>query len=510
MESELLLSSARKSRKAVIRKSVLHHSKKSPKEVSPSPSPSLSSQSKNSFSVSNQDTNSQEYLENLIRKLFSNPNVKLTNKTDLQDFLPALTSSQDVDIQTYALIGLFLRQFVMGWYPRISHDTSMEFMGELLGVVAHITRNLQQRCQRIDWSKLLLDELPVVLESHVSAIRTSKSRRGSRLSSSRATVASPGCDWYDDPDWTADFLELNSHFAIDQNDAYLERLYCTVLSRSIVCLLVPVEELDSQLSQKLITAIMNDLVLRNVVENLSDSFAIWGIINKVCDIGIDRLGKKNAKRQSLGERLISVGRMVGHLIAYTTSLFSIWPSPGDDDHIKSVLEYSIFSFLACLFEIPVVSPMLYMLLTTLKAYGIGLSRVSHILNNLIHNFIYQVIITESNVITCVSVLRRMMFPKDQTFDMGQRWVPQSNEELIRFRQKTRDNVTRLMEVLPSSNLIAYLVEVNADSVEMFLESLQNKTVNKVLLWSLLDLLLVSIFPELSTYTATDIENHSLT
>jgi PXA domain len=65
----------------------------------------------------------------------------------LEDVLPALTSSAAVDIELYALLALIFRDFVQKWYGDITSDTT--FAVEVITVVAHVTRQVEQRVRMV-------------------------------------------------------------------------------------------------------------------------------------------------------------------------------------------------------------------------------------------------------------------------------------------------------------------------------------------------------------------------
>lgn len=84
----------------------------------------------------------------------------------LDELLPPLTSSNEVDVQLYAIIAVILSNFVQVWYNRITPD--QEFVAEIVQIIAHCTRGLEQRLRAIDLEDLLLDELPATLTSHIT------------------------------------------------------------------------------------------------------------------------------------------------------------------------------------------------------------------------------------------------------------------------------------------------------------------------------------------------------
>jgi hypothetical protein len=84
----------------------------------------------------------------------------------IEDLLPPLTSRNDVDLQLYALIAIILREFVQNWYAKLTPDEA--FVAEIVQIIAHITRALEQRLRKVDLDSLLFDELPELLDRHVT------------------------------------------------------------------------------------------------------------------------------------------------------------------------------------------------------------------------------------------------------------------------------------------------------------------------------------------------------
>lgn len=83
----------------------------------------------------------------------------------IDEILPPLTSSNEVDLQLYALIAIVIREFVQTWYNKITPD--QVFVEEVVKIIAHCTRALEQRVRQVDLESLLLDELPELLEVHI-------------------------------------------------------------------------------------------------------------------------------------------------------------------------------------------------------------------------------------------------------------------------------------------------------------------------------------------------------
>jgi splicing suppressor protein 51 len=77
-----------------------------------------------------------------------------------------LSSRNDVDLQLYAFLAIILREFVQSWYSKITTDET--FVQEVLHIIAHCSRALEQRFRKVDIHSLVLDEVPDLLDKHVT------------------------------------------------------------------------------------------------------------------------------------------------------------------------------------------------------------------------------------------------------------------------------------------------------------------------------------------------------
>jgi hypothetical protein len=84
----------------------------------------------------------------------------------IEEALPPLTSSNAVDLQLYAVISVIIKEFVQTWYSKITPD--QVFVNEVIQTIAHCTRALEQRLRKVDLEALLLDEIPELLEAHLT------------------------------------------------------------------------------------------------------------------------------------------------------------------------------------------------------------------------------------------------------------------------------------------------------------------------------------------------------
>lgn len=84
----------------------------------------------------------------------------------IEELLPSLTSRNDVDLQLYAFLAIIVREFVQSWYNKITPDEA--FVAEVLQVIAHCSRALEQRFRTLDVESLVLDEIPDLLDRHIT------------------------------------------------------------------------------------------------------------------------------------------------------------------------------------------------------------------------------------------------------------------------------------------------------------------------------------------------------
>src|SRR5690242_4115104 len=118
------------------------------------------------------DTTSDKATAAFIRRTLCSHDVLLgngekggTTPRPIDELLPPLTSSNDVYLQLYGIISVIIKEFVQTWYSKITPDHV--FISEVIQVIAHCTRALEQRLRKIDLEGLLLDGIPGLLEEHL-------------------------------------------------------------------------------------------------------------------------------------------------------------------------------------------------------------------------------------------------------------------------------------------------------------------------------------------------------
>ncbi|GJC86616.1 PXA domain protein 1 [Colletotrichum liriopes] len=144
----------------------------------------------------------------------------------IEELLPPLTSRNDVDLQLYAVIAVILREYVQTWYSKITPDDT--FVDEIVQIIAHCTRALEQRLRKVDLESLLFDELPDLLDRHI----------------------------------------------LDQQGN--EAVYRQLLVQGVLAVLLPTEDLENDCLTSLVGQIFAELIIGNVLANrLSQPWLIY-------------------------------------------------------------------------------------------------------------------------------------------------------------------------------------------------------------------------------------------
>ncbi|KAJ5208801.1 hypothetical protein N7449_003180 [Penicillium cf. viridicatum] len=250
----------------------------SPTTLQPPSRPSSRLRTQRDSSKDDSDSASDKATTALIRRVLC-PQTSSHGASSPQppeELLPPLTSSNDVDRQLYALLAIIIKEFVYSWYSKITPDQAL--VNEVLQVIAHCTRALEQRLRQIDVAQLALDEIPGLVEAHVLSYRLARQQSHlSGLPTSYRTlyhelnphpglspVPDPG-----DPDTIAEQVE---------NEAVYRRL----LANGIIAVLLPTEDLENSSLRALVVDVIADLILGNQISGRAcEGWFIWETMGKL-------------------------------------------------------------------------------------------------------------------------------------------------------------------------------------------------------------------------------------
>ena len=101
----------------------------------------------------------------LIRRVLCPHAQGASDLRPINELLPPLTSSNDVDFQLYAIIAIVIKDLVQSWYGKITPDQG--FVEEVMRIVAHCTTQLESRFRTVDLENLVFDEIPDLIAGHI-------------------------------------------------------------------------------------------------------------------------------------------------------------------------------------------------------------------------------------------------------------------------------------------------------------------------------------------------------
>ncbi|KAK0621372.1 PXA domain-containing protein [Bombardia bombarda] len=212
--------------------------------------------------------------------------------TSIEGLLPPLTSRNDVDLQLYALIAIILREYVQNWYNKITPDEA--FVDEIVQIIAHCTRALEQRLRKVDLESLLLDELPDLVDKHVTTYRTAHRPVAQHPVETHpreiyhSLCPLPALSPVPRPEVAGSVVE----------QAKNEAAYRQLLVHGVLAILLPTEDLENGCLTALVGQIFSELIIGNSVANkLSQPWLIWELLIIVSRI----VGKRKAAGSEDGD-----------------------------------------------------------------------------------------------------------------------------------------------------------------------------------------------------------------
>ncbi|GFG00241.1 PXA domain protein 1 [Aspergillus udagawae] len=194
----------------------------------------------------------------------------------LEELLPPLTSSNEVDLQLYALIAVIIKEFVFSWYSKITSDQNL--VKEVIQVIAHCTRALEQRLRETDIAQLILDEIPGLIEAHIISYRLARDE--STLSGLSPSVRETYHALHPHPSLSP--IPNPSEMQTIAKQRESEAIYRQLLVHGMLAVLLPTEDLENVPLRTIIGDILADLILGNAVSGkMCQGWFLWETTTKL-------------------------------------------------------------------------------------------------------------------------------------------------------------------------------------------------------------------------------------
>jgi len=489
----------------------------------------------------------------------------------IEGILPPLTSSNEVDVQLYAIVAIVIKDFVNSWYSKITPDRT--FVDEVIQIIAHCTRALEQRLRQIDITELLLDEVPVLVERHIDAYRT-------------ATTAPATVQYGESP--RRIYHSLNPHPALDpsltaEEQRRYESAYRQLLIQGALAVLLPTEDLANACLRTLVTDIIADLILgQALAERICQPWFLHGTVSKVVEIvktppSKATINKEILQQEGRRSRLEKFGLLSAnaanqrnHSPAQDQSLLSAWfwtllqyafiayqsvrfilvgmahaqtlpprvpgrlanapavsspsqnTSPSStrgksdvDGHpAQAVINYGLFSCISTILDLSVRMPWLAASLSFwqhILAQGPGrYGAASSILDKFLYHTISTRVFSPSLLPPLLLQVRAIIFPNNSMGPPAP--PPPSAEEARLIRSKAASDILSLVPRPVARKFFAVSGandEENQESMRAQIEEsmlcwTDDAELNKHLIYSILDLILLRLVPEMQGKTPIEL------
>ncbi|CAM1505377.1 Fc.00g110140.m01.CDS01 [Cosmosporella sp. VM-42] len=472
----------------------------------------------------------------------------------IEDLLPPLTSRNDVDLQLYAFLAIILREFVQSWYNKITTDEN--FVAEIIHIIAHCTRALEQRFRKVDLESLVLDEIPDLLDKHITAYRIA------HHPTSQPPIKVDPREVYHSlcplPHLAPVPRSDDPFTASDQREN--EALYRQLLVQGILAILLPTEDLENPCLTALVGQIFSEMIIGNVIANKASQ--PWLLYEGICimarvvhekrakaaetiapsteplDINIPVRGRRGWSTRAIFLSMIQLGILVVgtiRFIALTLVMTSSLPPrativdekgfmTGHGIHEKSsskpettsfvkvpVLTFRIWSCVGNLMEMGSRMPWLDGFLSLLQLGVVkGPGRIAGLngpVDRLLSHHIRS-LFSPSHLPPLLRTLRGVLFPNNAPGSPSL-FPPSDDAELQALRRRTAN---ALWGLIPRGVGRLYFggrlwrrgtgdgdeeEQEMLDELEGLLMVVSDEYCNKHLMYSVLELVLVRLMPELS-------------
>ncbi|KAK9479347.1 PXA domain-containing protein [Lipomyces japonicus] len=472
--------------------------------------------------------------ETLIRNTLV-PSAAL--RKPLEEALPALTSFADIDIELYALLSLILRQFVQAWYSAVTGDEVVDktFVYEVVHVIAHVTTSLEGRLRKVDPELLLLDDIPFVLDAHLRDYKLARQKVGTAYAAGQsfeqmfhALQPHPALV----PPADAKLGDKSVSATENSNDYDdMEHKFLAVLSKGILAVLLPSEDLGSSVERALLKTLLADVVLWKAIDKLSEPFMIHEIISKVIEkslSGKDREENQDGSTLSAESSIVpftfitlitEIFRLIVRFISFFQAgivfliSFANSSEPSSLSHKQtnnssaphynstssSLLTIALFPTVVRLLNLQSRQPWLMATIELLTLPLVSLPPGS-LVDRLLSHFFRKYVLTSQFACSVLVISRQTLFPNNGP--MAPPRIYPSVEEKQQILKQVQKNILRAIPVKIRKQVLG---DDAIRGVEELLSPFDNKFANKHLLFFLVDMIIIKILPELAEQTPEELK-----
>lgn len=467
--------------------------------------------------VSNSKTGNAPQTEHLIRQIFL---PRESHQIDWRDRLPTLSSSDEVNIEIYALFGLICRQFIQAWYYKIIDDPA--FIYDISSVLAHVVKQLEERLGTIDMFGFLLDEIPMILEEHIKDVRLVRERYKSILLPAAPATGAKTLG--------RAFHSVRPHPALSSEED--ETAYLQMLSKGVTVVLLDQANLNSPLAFSLVSTIVCDIGLKNAVEKLSEPWMLYEIFTKIVEVATQkqqldeiRTQQDTSNKKTMPAVTAAAAGMIINPSTVTTQVGTVYRqvvqlcgsalarggkllaffggfATGEASMLEKsqvpLVGTSVFSLLSTLLLLKERKPLIPAVLRVCTE-PLGRGLLGKVCNRVVTYYLQRFLGNSSAVANIVRTARETLFPNNGPMGPGRDYPEPEEQAAIRARAHTA-----LLGCMPETAKFVMLGDDPKESVDEILDLFSDKLVNKHLVYILLEHIIARLVPELTEVTPQEL------
>ena len=344
----------------------------------------------------------------------------------------------------------------------ITHNQA--FVEEMLLVVAHVIRSVEERIRGLDLSRLVLDDVPGLVWYHVQCMELAR-----RCKETGYYPELDLSDWYHG---------MSPHPGLTN----YTKEYVDGVAEGMLAILLPTEDLASTCERVLIREILANLVLGSTIDAVSQPYIIHEMLQSACHT-IKRILDA---QPTWYKKILSLRQTAAPVVRKKTTR-SVLRLYCVDLGLIIVGQCQRSSYLCkiCTFLCGLVPRSSYV-----DRLGIYLSAQ-----------LYESVFHEELVLVALDTLRDIVWPKGVL--MGPRTEPSAEEQAEIQRETERILVDTVPQPLRSL-IFGASRKLQLDTAHDLLDTFDNAKCNKHLVFQLLDLITVKILPELADLTPREI------
>ncbi|EJS42344.1 YDR179W-A [Saccharomyces arboricola H-6] len=389
------------------------------------------------------EKDSVEYLQELCRSVYpSSLHQRIRNLEDLSD------------LQINAFAALIFKNFIKSWYGVKIPTNDSKFLTELYNMIQDLVQYMKS--SRIDYSSLLLDYIPCLLSSHLTALE----------------------DCAQTPDLVYEqYCQLTLYDSKRYPSLFIDIIQSKFNTKSL-------------LQRSFVDSFLNGLVFGHILDSIMEPYYFLDGLNRIC-MNVKLSSATNIKENYAYGKIkcgpwwfVSIKQKISRaakLISYSTSI----RLPNLDTSIIPeipFLQRYIFTFIITdFFKLSMRKPFLFSVCMMFQ-YCISKSKsLNKVMYNIFANTVKAKITSPMTIGNLFLSLRHSLFPNDNT--MGPPKVIPIGNDFLKFREEC---ICNLWHVCITYKLDKIFAIKKSDIADLVVSLSKNKECNKLLLYRIID------------------------